>query len=284
MKVSYYPGCSLDGTAREFGESVEGMARMLGVELAELPDWNCCGSSSAHATSEALAFDLAARNLGIAERAGLDLLVPCALCFSRLKTAQKTIAAGRTSGGISTLTSSKVQVKDSVDFLWHDVGEKAIRQKVKKSLKGLNPVCYYGCLTTRPPHITDAPMPEDPHGMDLLLESLGANVKNWSYKTECCGGSLTLSLPEVAHKLIQKLLDMAQEAGADCIVAACPMCHSNLDTWQREISRETGKNYYIPIFYFTELMGLSFEHPDTRKWLRRHSTDPLPFLRQKGLL
>ncbi|MFA4835963.1 MAG: CoB--CoM heterodisulfide reductase iron-sulfur subunit B family protein [Dehalococcoidia bacterium] len=284
MKVSYYPGCSLDGTAREFGESVEGVAKTLGVELKELPDWNCCGASSAHVTNDTLAVDLAARNLQIAEKAGMDLVVPCAMCFSRLKVAEKELKAGHKVGGITNAYSGKVHVKDSVSFFWEDVGEKTVKEKAKKSLEALNPVCYYGCLTSRPPKITDAKRPEDPQDMDMLMGALGAKVKNWSYKTDCCGGSLILSLPEVAHKLIQKLLDMAKEAGADCIVAACPMCHGNLDMWQKEISAHTGKEYNIPVFYFAELMGLAFDDPAAQKWVRRHATDPIPFLKQKGLI
>jgi len=120
--------------------------------------------------------------------------------------------------------------------------------------------------------------------MDNLLQSLGANVKNWSYKTDCCSGNLILTLPEISHKLIQKLLDMALEAGADCIVAGCPMCHNNLDSWQKEISQESGNQYNIPVFYFTELMGLAYGDPSVEKWLGRHATDTIPFLKQKGLL
>lgn len=271
MKVSYYPGCSLDGTAKEYGESTEAVARTLGVELKELPDWNCCGSSSAHVMNDELAIGLAANDLGLAEKLGMDLVVPCAMCFSRLKVAEKE-------------TEGEIKVKHLVDFLWDDVGEKVIEEKAKKSLEGLNPVCYYGCLTTRPPKVTDAKRPEDPQEMDKILRSLGADVKTWSYKTDCCGGSLILSLPEVAHRLIQKLLDRAVEAGADCIVAGCPMCQGNLDGYQKEISAESGNSYNMPILYFTELMGLAFGDPSANKWLGRHEVDPRPLLREKGLL
>ena len=252
--------------------------------MKELPDWVCCGSSSAHNTNDALAVGLAARNLEIAEKAGMDVVVPCAMCFSRLKVAEKEILAGNRVDGLSSGLSGNVHIKDSVSFFFGDVGEKAIREKVKKSLEALNPVCYYGCLTSRPPKITDAERPEDPQDMDMLLQALGANVKNWSYKTDCCGGSLILPLPDIAQKLIQKLLDMAEEAGADCIVAACPMCHGNLDMWQKDISATSGKQYDMPIFYFTELMGLAFGNPSAEKWISRHEKDPRPFLRQKGLL
>ena len=284
MNVSYYPGCSLVGTAREYGESFEAVSKMLGIKLKELHDWNCCGASSAHATNDMLAVALAARNLEIADKAGLDLVVPCAACYQRLKVAEKELLTGKAIEGISRKYKGDFHIKHSVDFFWEDVDEKALREKIKKPLHGLNPVCYYGCLTTKPPKVTDAKNPENPQAMDNLMKSLGANVRNWSYKTDCCGGSLIFTRPDVAKKLIGKLLDMAEEAGADCIVAGCPLCQSNLDTRMEEISKETGKKYSLPVFYFTELMGLAFRNPSVEKWISRHMIDPRPLLMQKGLI
>ena len=284
VNVSYYPGCSLDGTAREYGESVEAVARLLGIELRELDDWTCCGASSAHATNDGLAVALPASNLMIADKAGLDLVVPCAACFERLKVAEKHLLAGKEIAGISGKYQGKFHIKHMLDFIWENIGEKAISEKIKKPLSGLTPVCYYGCLITRPPKVTDAKNHEDPRAMDKLVKSLGANVKDWSYKTDCCGGSLMLTCPDIGRKMTAKLLDMAEEAGADCIIAGCPICQSNLDNYQKEISLDTGKKYAMPIFYFTELMGLAFGDPSAKKWLSRHMVDPRPLLEKKGLI
>ena len=284
VKVSYYPGCSLDGTAREYGESVEAATRLLGIELKELDGWSCCGASSAHAANDRLAAALPAGNLMLADKAGLDLVVPCAACFSRLKFAEKELLSGKEIAGIQNKYEGKLQIKYLLDFIWNEVGEKAISGKVEKSLSGLHPVCYYGCLTTRPPKITDAKNPENPMNMDNLMKSLGADVKSWSYKTNCCGGSLMLTCPDIARKMTAKLLDMAEEAGADCIVAGCPICQSNLDNYQADISKDTGKKYEIPVFYFTELIGLALGDPSVGKWLGRHMVDPRPLLVKKGLI
>lgn len=283
MEVSYYPGCSLEGTAKEYGESAEVIARLLGVEFHELDDWNCCGASSAHATDDELATALSTRNLEIADKAGLDLVVPCAACFQRLKKAEKELRDGKALT-VADPYRGDFNIKHLVDFLWESVDTKLIKEKLKTPLTGLNPVCYYGCLITRPPLVTDAANPEDPQSMDGLMKELGADVKNWSYKTDCCGGNLILTRPDIAKKLVQKLLDMALAAGADCIVAGCPMCLANLDMKQAEISRETGKDYQVPIFYFTELMGLAFGEPSVDKWFKGHTVDPRPLLREKGLL
>jgi len=284
MEVSLYPGCSLEGLARGYSESMEAVARTLGVELRELKDWTCCGASSAHVTDDGLAVALAARNLGIADKVGKDLVVPCAACYQRLKVAEKHLRQGKPVDGLSLKYGGDFRIKPLPDFFWENVGEKALKGNVKKSLGALSPVCYYGCLTSRPPKITDAKNPENPTEMDDVLKSLGANVRPWSFKADCCGGNLTLTRPDLQMKLTQKLLDMAEEAGADCVVVACPMCHENLDSKQTEISQESGKTYDSPVFYFTELMGLAFGDPDVEKWLGRHTVDPRPLLRQRGLI
>ncbi|MBN1188990.1 MAG: CoB--CoM heterodisulfide reductase iron-sulfur subunit B family protein [Dehalococcoidales bacterium] len=284
MKISYYPGCSLDGTAVDYSESLQAVARILDIKLEELPDWTCCGSSSAHVMDDRLAVSLAGRNLIIADKIGQDLMVPCAACFQRLKAADKHIKAGQTVEGMQHKYEGKFKIKHSADLIWEDCGEKTIAAKVKRPLAGLNPVCYYGCLTTRPPRITDAASSEDPQSMDEIMKVLGAEVKNWSYKTDCCGGNLVLTHTELAKKLIKKILDMAEEAGADCIVAGCPMCQSNLDTRQNEILKENGQRYNLPVYYFTELMALAYDDLSVEKCLNKHITDAVSLLRKKGLL
>ncbi len=284
MNVSFYPGCSLDGTAREYGESVKAVTQLLDINLKELEGWTCCGASSAHTTNEELAKALPARNLLIADKAGMDLVVPCAACFQRFKVAEKALSTGKGIANIPDEYEGNFHIKYIVDFFWEDIGEKTLRAKVKKPLSGLTPVCYYGCLTVRPPKVTDAGNPENPRAMDKLVMSLGADVRDWSYKTDCCGGSLMFTHPDIAKKLTAKLLDMAEEAGADCIVAGCPVCQSNLDSRQDEISADSGKKYEMPVFYFTELMGLAFGDPSVKKWFGRHMVDPRPLLEGKGLI
>jgi heterodisulfide reductase subunit B2 len=284
MKVSYYPGCSLKETAIEYHESLVAAANILGIELKELPDWSCCGSLSAPAVNDKLSISLAGRNLIVADKIGRNLLVPCAPCFQRLKAADKALKAGDQVDGMSYQYSGNFNIKHSGDFFWDDIGEKAIISKIKKPLADLKPVCYYGCLTTRPPKITDAKNPEDPQSVDDIMKTLGADVKNWSYKTDCCGGTLMLTHPDLAKKLVKKLFDNALEAGADCIVVSCPYCHSNLDTIQKEIFTEDGKTYTIPIYYFTEMMNLAFGDPSAKKYIQKHFTDGKSLLNQKGLL
>ena len=284
MKVSYYPGCSLDSTAIEYNESLRWIAEKLGLELEELPDWNCCGASSAHVTNDKLAVSLAGRNLMIADKIGLDLLVPCAACFHRLKFADKALKSDQSLLIADGKYKGNFKITSSTELIWESIGEHNLVSNVIKPLDGLKPVCYYGCLTVRPPKITDAPDPENPVSMDNIVKTLGADVKNWSFKSDCCGGNIMLTHPELAKKLVKKLLDMSIEAGANCIVTACPLCQSNLDTRQSEIMNQNSQPYNIPVYYFSELMGLAFGDAKIEKYLSKHLTDAKTLLKQKGLL
>ncbi len=283
MKVSYYPGCSLHSTGLEYGKSTQEVCKILDIELEELPDWNCCGASSAHCTDEVLAIELATRNLVKAEDAGLDLVIPCAACFQRFKVAEKHITEGK-EPAIDTPYQGKVPIKHLLDFLVEEENLKVIKEKIKKPLNGLKAVCYYGCLITRPPKVTDAKNYENPQAMDELLSLLGVEVYPWSYKTDCCGGSLMLSRPDIVAQLSGKLIQMAEDAGADCVATACPLCQANLDTKQAAISKNLGREVRFPTFYFTELLGLALGFGEADKWLRKHIIDPRDMLKSKGLL
>jgi heterodisulfide reductase subunit B len=283
MKVSFFPGCSLEGTAREYGESIEAVCSSLDIELKELSDWNCCGASSAHATNEFLSIALPARNLSMAEKAACDLVTPCAACFSRFKTAEKALT-GKSPVDVGVPFKGEINVLHILDFLCRQEFSDEIEKSVVKPLNKLKTVSYYGCLLVRPPRTTDARQWEDPMDLDALVSQLGGESVFWPYKTECCGGSLVLSKVDIVRRLCGRLFEMAREAGAECIVTACPLCQANLDTRQEEIGNEKGITYDIPIFYFTELMGLAFGNKEVDKWFARHLVDPRPLLNSKGLI
>jgi len=283
MKVSFYPGCSLEGTAREYGESIEQVCETLGIEIEEIPGWNCCGASSAHCMDEFLSVALPARNLFLAERVEQDLVTPCAACFNRLKTAEKSLT-GASKMDVGIPVQGKSKVLHILEFLTQEGVVETIEKHVKSPLRNLKVVSYYGCLIVRPPRITDAKHWEDPQALDRLIAQLGGESVFWPYKTECCGGSLVLTNVDIFRRLTGRLLDMAKDAEADCIVTCCPLCQTNLDTRQQEIGSAVGITYDLPIFYFTELMGLAFGLQAAGKWFRRHLVDPIPLLRSKNLI
>ncbi len=143
---------------------------------------------------------------------------------------------------------------------------------------------YYGCLASRPPEITDKKDYENPEDLEQLLQVLQAEPLDWSFKTDCCGAGLAMSRPDLIDTLVGRLYDRAVAAGAECFVVACQMCQANLDLSQERIGKKTGKAYYLPVFYFTELIGLALGHPEAADWLARHLVDPRPLLRKKNLL
>ncbi|MBI4633202.1 MAG: CoB--CoM heterodisulfide reductase iron-sulfur subunit B family protein [Deltaproteobacteria bacterium] len=281
-EATYYPGCSLHGTAREYDESFRGVSKLLEVNLHELEDWTCCGSTSAHCTDEALSVALPVRNLNLAGKYDREMIVPCVACYSRFKAAQQ--GAKEHPEYLPTPYEEKVAVHYALDFFCDSSMIEALKTKTAKPLSGLKVACYYGCLAVRPPDLTGVKQYENPDHMDRLMEILGAEAVPWSYKTDCCGASLVMTRTDIVITLSQKILSMALEAGADCIVTGCTMCHANLDTRQASLSDASGNKNKIPVFYFTELMGLAMGHREVKKWLSRHVTDPIKLLSSKGLL
>jgi heterodisulfide reductase subunit B2 len=276
MAYTYYPGCSLHSTGLEYGLSTEAVFHHLGMELVEVPDWNCCGASSAHSLNHALALALPARNLAQAQKLGNDLVTPCAACYSRMKGADYTL---RTDPGARAEIESLVgfeyagtmAIRPLLAVIYEDYGLERIKARVTTPLAGLKVVSYYGCLLVRPPEIAQFDDPDDPKVMPAILSALGAEVKPWSYATDCCGGSLSLSRSQVVKDLVSRLVKYAREAGADALVTACPLCQVNLEMRQTNPPN-------MPVFYFTELLGLAFGLPEAQKWWSKHLIDPRPLL------
>lgn len=281
MRVSYYPGCSLEATASDYEASIEAVTKLLDIELSEIEDWNCCGASAAHSLDHELAIQLSARNLSRAEGVGLDVVVPCALCFNRLKSAEKELLAGHAS---DYSFSGKIQVKDLLEFLSSAEVLSKFQEKIVKPLQGLKAVCYYGCQANRPPKVVDRKDHENPMDMDRVVKACGAEAIDWPLKTDCCGASHAVARPDLIDELVGRLYDMAVGVGADCLVVSCQMCQANVDMYQGRIGQVRGKPYDLPVFYFTELMGLAADLPDAAKWLQRHFVDPVPLLKKLELL
>jgi heterodisulfide reductase subunit B2 len=279
LNVSYYPGCCMHGTAKGYDQSIQAVSGALGVSLVEVDGWTCCGASSAHATDFELSVALPARNLMAAQKRGLDVMVPCAACFNRFKAAEHHLREdpdlkARIEEALQGRIHADHGVCNSVDFFVNHVGLDPLREKVSRKLTGLKVASYYGCLLVRPPAVCGFDDPENPTSMDRLVEALGAEARPWSFKTDCCGGALTVARTEQVVRLVDRLVAMAREAGANCLVTACPECMANLDM------RATRG---MPIFYFSELMGLAMGVPGADKWLKFHQIDPMPLLRQAGI-
>lgn len=281
MKYAYYPGCSLEATATEYDLSVRAVCQALGVELEEIEDWSCCGASSGHCTNLRLSHALPGRNLALAERMGLDTAVACPACFLRLKSTRHEVRADaglkqELERLIDMPYEAKYDVRHLLDIICNEVGIEEIRRNVKKPLSGLRLVSYYGCFLVRPPKVVQFDDPENPQSMDILMDALGAEAIDWSGKVDCCGGSLSLSRGDIVQRLVGKIATQARQAGAEAIVTACPLCLANLESRQA--------HQVLPIFYFSELMGLAFGIGEASAWFRKHLVSPVALLSSHGLL
>lgn len=283
MKYAYFPGCSLESTAKEFNDSTKLVAEALDVELVEIPDWNCCGATSAHSLSHKLSVALPARTLGLAEEMGLDVVAPCAACFNRLKSAETEMKENaelrdEINASLEKPYTGKVTVRCALDVFTTPEVLDLVGERVKTKLTGLKPACYYGCLLVRPPKVAKFDDPENPMSMDRAMAAAGADPVEWYFKNECCGASFAFAKSDMVVRLVGKIISNAKKHGANCIVTACPLCMTNLEMRQQAASKITGEDLSLPVFFFTELLGIAMEVPGVKKCFASHLIDVNPAL------
>jgi len=284
--IAYYPGCSLHSTAPEFNSSTLAVCDALEIPIIEPHNWVCCGSTPAHRADPEYALKLPMQNLALIEQSGFrEVTMPCAACFNHHKYAQYEIRHNEKrkrdiDDTLEYTYKDTVYVSTLIEAIQKHVGTEKIKQLVKIPLVGLRVVCYYGCLLTRPPEITEVKHPENPTDMDELMTSLGAEVIDWSYKTTCCGATHSLTRPEVVLNLSGNIIRQAHQAGADVIAVACPLCHTNLDARQFQM----GLDKALPVMYFTQLIALALGLLPKFAALHKNLIDPRPLLRTKGII
>lgn len=283
MKFSYYPGCTVHSTAIEYGKSIDAVLAALGIELSEIEDWNCCGAAAAHSIHRKLGLSLPARNISQAQKQvdlSSQLITSCPGCFNALKRADYALrndedARKENEEVVGFSYSGEVQIRSLMEILNHEIDEGTLKSNVKQPLNKLKIVCYYGCALVRPQAITGLENPENPMMMDKLMNLMGADVRDWSYKTDCCGADLALTHGDLVQKIVGRLISHAKETGAEAVVTSCGLCQANLDM------RQTGPDP-LPIFYFTELMGVAMDVPNRKGWWAKHIVNPSPLLARLG--
>jgi len=261
MKYAYYPGCSAHSTARDMHKSAVAVAGALGIDLVEPAGWTCCGATAAHQTDPVLAASLPAANLLKVQDMGLDMVANCAACYNRMKVANHEVSTDpamrkKVSDAVGRDYDGSVKVRHIIEVLLEDVGLDNIKSAFKRSLKGLQVACYYGCLLVRPHEVTNFDDPENPTSLDRLVTAMGGVSLDWPHKVECCGGGLSMSRTDVVVSLTDSIVGMAKAAGAKCIAVSCPMCQINLDMRQQDIEKQTGTRHDMPVLYITQLLGL----------------------------
>ena len=278
LDFSYFPGCSMATTAAESNASMMKAAKILGLNLIELEDWNCCGSSSAQTLCKDLSLGMAARNLSLADP-GRPLVAMCPRCLLYLRRAQEALRKnpdirqdledrwGRTIPlDLEIMHFLEVLVRFAADRL---------KQSVKRSLKGLKFVPYYGCTVFRPPDLDREKFYQGE--MENILHVLGAEPIVGAYTHRCCGSFLSATDPEIVTPLVNEIVDSAVLAKAHCLVTACAMCQLNLEI-------RCNSKVKLPVFHFSEVLALALGAEDYEGWFIRHLVDPRPLLQDLALV
>lgn len=273
-KLGFYPGCSLDGTSREYNESVVSLAKLFEIQLEQVPDWNCCGATAAHNLNKILSLALPARILAQAEKAKMaDIVVPCAACYNRLSVTQHELfqdkALKKEVEKIMDMElEAPVRILNVIQFIQEyilpELPSKIVRPFDKKV------ACYYGCLLVRPHGILQFDRLEDPQSMDRVMTALGADPIDWPFKTECCGASLSISRTDLVAKLSGKIVKEAAGRDAKAIIVGCPMCQANLDMRRSSINKLLAKTYDVPVLYITQAIGIACGLDEKQTGTHRH--------------
>jgi len=262
-QYTYFPGCAMESTGKPIQASVDIVAKTLDIELKELDDWTCCGCPG-ESINELAAIAIAARNLALAEKTNLDMVVPCSCCYRNLLAAHVTYTQDprireqvkKALAVINLEYKGTLHIRNLVDVFINDIGLDVIESKVQKKLVGMKIANYYGCHQSRPYGPDDF---EFPVWQDQIIERLGAEAVFFPLKAQCCGGTQLFSNKDMIYKLLYKILDNVEIHGGKCISSTlCPLCFTNLDANQGRIKNRNGKKFNMPIFALSQLMGIAF--------------------------
>jgi len=291
MDIAYYPGCTLQASSALYDVQSRRIFSEIGITLKEIEDWNCCGATSAGKIDDFLSVAMPARNLGIAEASGFtEMVIPCSACYSKTLVAQKQLEDNpalkeEINTELSKKIEGKIKISSILEVLLTKVESGELAEKVTKKLKGLNPVCYYGCMQTRFSY--NVPVPDDvenPQGMETILKVLGVKSLDWNYKTDCCGASASINDQEAALNLMAKIMKDAVARGANCFVVTCPMCQLNMDAYQDQFCIKHGISARLPVYFITELIGLAIGISIEELQIDRHFIDASKLLKELNLI
>jgi len=290
MQIAYYPGCSLKQSSNLYDIQTRKIFAYLGVNLQEINDWNCCGATSAGKTNDFMALAMPARNIGLAEAAGFsEIVIPCSACYLRTIVSKNVINDNpalkkKINSSIKRKFIGDIKILNILEALEKVAGNGKLKKSIKYKIKGLNPVCYYGCMLTRFPYNVEiSDNVENPQAMENMLKSLGIHTIDWNYKTSCCGASAAINDRKTSLNLMAKILSDAIQRGADCIVTTCPMCQMNLDSNQDEICENIGCDQRLPVYFITELLGMAMGMSIQELQINRHFIDGTQLLKELEL-
>lgn len=279
MKFAFFPGCILEGAGAEAYTSTMKVAEDLGIELVEIPGWTCCGASHVQDYDRTAAIAVNARNIALAEQMNMPMLTVCSTCTLMLREAKHELDGGKKELMNPALQKAGLEYKGTssiTHLLWvlvADYGLDKLKTKVKRPLKGLKVAGYYGCHLLRPPHIMDFEDHANPHSLEDLIRTLGAEPVDFDARLKCCGFHAVLMNKGEAIQATGKINASAVRAGADCTVTPCPLCQLQLDSYQPEAKRAVELDEDIPSLHLAQLVGLALGISEKDLGLKRHVTD-----------
>lgn len=289
MDYLYFPGCTLYTKARNFDQTARNCSLLLGFELKELSHWTCCGATFPLATDNLMALLGPSRILAEARGEGKTLTTLCAVCFNVMKRTNHLIQKDEEKREKLNLFIEKnyqgdLQILHYLEILKKEIGFLQIKEKVRKPLVGLKTAAYYGCMLLRPFEEMQFDDKEKPSLFEEFLEVLGAEAIEYPYNIECCGSFQSVGSPEVATECAYRILVSAIKNGAEAMVSTCPMCTFNMDHQQAEIKERYLDFNPIPVFYFTQLLGMAMGLDWRALGFEQNAVDPIPLLKGKGFI
>jgi succinate dehydrogenase cytochrome b subunit len=277
VKLAYYPGCVAQESGKELDRSTRWVCQSLGIELVEFPNFSCCGSGFVDEANEVLNVAMNARNLAIAERAGLEMLTICSTCQGMLSLANHRLGdprvKSRVDGALKPLGieyKGTTKVKHLLQVLVQDVGLDAIRAKVRRPLNGLKVGAFYGCHLLRPADEMNFESAEEPHSFEDLLNVLGASPVYYRGRVMCCGFPIQFVKPGTASGIAGRQIDDARAHGADAMATPCPLCHISLDGYQNQAAKAVGHPLEMSVFHLPQVVGLALGATPEELGLARH--------------
>ncbi len=289
MKLAYYPGCVAQESGKELDLATRWVCARLGIELVSFPNFSCCGSGFLDEANATLNVALNARNLGIAEKAGLDLLTVCSTCTGMLNLANHRLeeppVRARVDAALKTLGlqyRGTVRVKHLLEVLTKDIGLDRVRAKVTRPLAGLKVGAFYGCHLLRPQKELHSESAEEPRSFEELIEALGATPVFYRGRVMCCGFPILFVKEGTANRIAAAQIDDARAHGAEAMATPCPLCHISLDSFQNKAEKEVGHPLEMPVFHLPQLVGLALGATPEELGLPRHLVATEAALRRVG--
>ena len=279
MKYAFFQGCNIPVRIEQYADSTEAVLQVFGIELERIPEFNCCGYPVRNVDEKAYILP-SVRNMAIAEKAGLDILVICNCCFASLMKAKNVLEKDSSlQKEINTLLAKeglaytgKTEIRHYLTVLHQEVGTEAIKKKLVNSCKELKLSVIHGCHVLRPREITRFDDSFVPQITEELVKTTGAKSLDWRGKMECCGAALAGLNDDLSRKLLAEKITGAQKAGADYITPICSYCHLQFDTTQKNMAADQPGTAILPVLLFPQILGLCLGIDAQRLGIDRNST------------